>query len=184
MNEQSKRNSLINLLISNKKFLIRILTIIFIIIMILFIDFENFLKSIIDIGFTGTIVFIVVYTTTFLLRTYKLKLIFKGLGYNIPFSVLYFSNGACFAINDLTLGKVGDFVKIFILNDQTNLKLGNSTAGISIERVLDLILLFFISLLILLFLNLGDYTFHFIKTFSRRDKSHQRGLDYSLPVRL
>ncbi|MBD3195012.1 MAG: flippase-like domain-containing protein [Candidatus Lokiarchaeota archaeon] len=149
-----EKRTLFEFLLTNKKIIIGILTMILIVVMLLFVDFLTLVNRIIAFGFAGTLSFIILYTLVFILRTYKLKLIFKGLGHEISFSTIYFSIGACFAINDLTPGKIGDLAKIFIIKDQSELDLGNSTAGVSIERVLDLILLFLISAFALVYLNI------------------------------
>jgi uncharacterized protein (TIRG00374 family) len=124
--------------------------------MIFVVDFPNLISKVILIGFWGTFLFVLAYTIAFHFRAYKLKLIFKGLNQPIKYSTSYFSIGAAFGINDLTPGKVGDLAKIFIIKDQEDIKLSESVAGIAIERVLDLILLFIISCLALVYLYFGN----------------------------
>ena len=109
------------------------------------------------VGILGLILFILSYTAAFLLRSYKLKMIFDGLDTNVSFSTCYFSIGAAFVINDLTPAKLGDFAKIFIIKDKENIRLSESAAAIAIERILDLILLFFISCFALIYLYLTNY---------------------------
>jgi uncharacterized protein (TIRG00374 family) len=125
--------------------------------MVFFVDFPSFIDKIVSVGVVGLIVFIFFYTIAFILRAFKLKLIFKGLDKNIPYSTSYFSIGAAFVINDLTPAKLGDFAKIFIIKDKENIRLSESTAAIAIERILDLILLFFISCLALIYLYLTSF---------------------------
>lgn len=135
-----------------KRLIIGLTTLSLIIFMILFVDFPSFIDRITTFGIWGTLLFIISYSIAFILRTYKLKLIFLGLDQNIRFSTSLFSIGACFVINDLTPGKVGDIAKIFIIKDQEKKRLSESVAAISIERVLDLIFLFLISSFTLLYL--------------------------------
>jgi uncharacterized protein (TIRG00374 family) len=158
MNE-NKSKGFLDWLKRRKRVLIGIVTIILIIFMIYFVDFPNLIQKIITVGFRGLIIFIITYTVAFILRAYKLKLIFKGLNHNIKYTNCLFSTGASFIINDVTPGKLGDFAKIFIIRDEEKIGLGESTAGIAIERVLDLILLFIISCFSLIFLyisNIGE----------------------------
>jgi len=156
MNEESKSKVLIWLK-RNKRLIIGIATILLLIFMIVFVDFLSLIERIVSVGIVGLIVFIISYTIAFILRAYKLKLIFKGLDKNIAYSTSYFSIGSAFVINDLTPAKIGDFAKIFIIKDKENIRLSESAAGIAIERVLDLILLFFISCIALLYLYLTSY---------------------------
>ena len=137
-----------------KRLLIGIVTIILIILMAYFVNFPNLIEKIIAVGIIGLLIFIITYTLAFILRAFKLKMVFKGLNQNVKYTNCLFSTGASFIINDVTPGKLGDIAKIFILNDQENIGLGVSTAGIAVERVLDLILLFIISCFSLIYLYL------------------------------
>jgi len=135
-----------------KRLIIGLTTVFLIIFMIFFVDFPSFIDRITTFGIWGTLLFIISYSVAFILRAYKLKIIFIGLDQNIRFSTSLFSIGACFVINDLTPGKVGDIAKIFIIKDQERKRLSESVAAISIERVLDLIFLFLISSFAFLYL--------------------------------
>lgn len=142
-----------------KRPLIGLATICLIIIMLYLVgvEFPKLIQKIVTIGIWGLLLFILIYTLAFILRAYKLKLIFKGLDQDISYSTAYFSTGASFLINDSTPGKLGDIAKIFIIRDQEGIKLSESVAGIAIERVLDLILLFLISCFALIYLYLGNF---------------------------
>ncbi|MHA1987382.1 MAG: lysylphosphatidylglycerol synthase transmembrane domain-containing protein [Promethearchaeota archaeon] len=142
-----------------KRPLIGLATICLIIIMLYLVgvDLPRLIQKITTIGIWGLVLFIFIYTFAFILRAYKLKLIFKGLDRNISYSTSYFSIGASFLINDSTPGKLGDIAKIFIIRDQEGIKLSESVAGIAIERILDLILLFIISSFALVYLYLGNF---------------------------
>ena len=140
-----------------KRPLIGIATICLIIFMLFLVDFPRLIQKIVTIGIWGLFSFILIYTLAFILRAYKLKLIFKGLDQDISYSTAYFSTGASFLINDSTPGKLGDIAKIFIIRDQEGIKLSESVAGIAIERVLDLILLFLISCFALIYLYIGNF---------------------------
>jgi uncharacterized membrane protein YbhN (UPF0104 family) len=156
MNEVNK-SKFLNWLRRRKRFLIGIATILLLIFMVFFVDFPSLVGKIITIGIVGLIFFTISYTIAFILRSYKLKLIFEGLDVKVAYSTSYFSINAGFVINDLTPAKLGDFAKIFIIKDKENIKLSESAAAIAIERVLDLILLFFISCITLIYLYLTSY---------------------------
>ena len=141
-----------------KRPIIGLATIGLIIFILFLVDFPRLIQKIVTIGIWGLFLFIIIYTLAFILRAYKLKLIFKGLDRDISYSTSYFSTGASFLINDSTPGKLGDLAKIFIIRDQEGIKLSESVAGIAIERVLDLILLFLISSFALIYLYLSNST--------------------------
>jgi len=149
-------NKVISFLKKRKRILIGVITILIIIFMLIIADFSKIILRIRSIGFLGTFLFIFAYSTVFLLRTLKLKLIFRGIDNSINFSTSYFSIGASFVINDFTPGKLGDVAKIFIIKDQEELLLSESVAGIAIERFLDLIFLFIISCGSLLYLYMSN----------------------------
>jgi uncharacterized protein (TIRG00374 family) len=126
--------------------------------MIIIVDFQKLMKKLSMIGLVGTLLFILIYTIAFLLRAYKLKLIFRGLNHPIKYNSSYFSIGTSFFINSITPGQLGDVAKVFILKDQEDIRLSESFAGIAIERVLDFLFLFSFSLftLIFLYLSIGE----------------------------
>ncbi len=156
MNE-NKTKGFFNWLKKRKRIIIGLATIAIIIVMIFLVDFQELIQKIITIGFGGLFLFILAYTLAFIFRAYKLKLIFKGISQEISYSTSFFSTGASFFINGVIPGKVGDFAKMFIIKDQENIKLSESVAGVAIERLLDLILLFGISCFALIFTYMSNY---------------------------
>ncbi|MCP6719110.1 MAG: flippase-like domain-containing protein [Patescibacteria group bacterium] len=151
---KGKDTQLVNWLKKHKRLIVSLATLVLIILIVIFIDFLNILKKISMIGVYGTFLFIILYTSAFLLRAYKLKLIFKCLDQPIKFSLSYFSVGASFLINDITPGQIGDIVKVFILKEQEDIGLSESFTGIAIERVVDFLLLFSINFFALIYLYL------------------------------
>lgn len=150
-------NKILEWLKKRKRLLIGLGTVAIILIMVFLVDFSSLIQKIITIGFWGLFLFVITYTIAFILRAYKMKLIFKGLDHNISYSTSYFSTVASFLINDSTPGKLGDIAKIFIVKDQENMRLSESVAGIAVERILDLLLLFLISCVALIYLYLGNF---------------------------
>lgn len=158
MIEEYKNNFFLRLK-RNKRLLIWIGTVILILFMIFLVDFTNLINKILKIGLWWTFVFIIVYTITFVIRTYRLDLVFKGLDQDISISTSYFSIGISFFLNDLFPAKLGDVAKIGIIKDHEHIKLSESACGITFERVMDFIILFFISSLALIYLyisGIGD----------------------------
>ncbi len=127
-----------------KRIIIGISTIILIILMIYFIDFSLLLVNLSKVSFYGILLIILIYTIVFVLRTYRLKLIFKGLNLQSSFLILLGSFGIGWGINELTPGKIGDLARIeFIHQKENNVSLSKSTCGISIERFIDIFILVF-----------------------------------------
>jgi uncharacterized protein (TIRG00374 family) len=155
--DDENRSKFLSWLKRRKRILIGIATLLLLISMVFIVDFVSLIQKIITIGIIGLILFAIIYTIGFLIRAYKLKLIFMGININIGYSTSYFSTGAGLIVNDLSPGKVGDMVRLFIIKDQENLKLSESVAGIAIERILDFIFIFIISCFALIFLYISNY---------------------------
>lgn len=135
------------------RILIGVSTIVLVIIMIIFVDYKTILENLYKISLIGILLFALTYTTAFVFRTYKLKLIFQGINFDPSFLTLYASIGAGWAINELTPVKIGDLAKIeFIHERDANIHLSKSICAVAIERFIDLIILFSISCLALLYL--------------------------------
>ena len=149
---EEKKIKIIIWLKSKKRILIGLCTIILILFMFIIVDFYDLILKISEIGIWGISFFIILYTMAFIFRAYKLKLIFKGLDQEIKYKTSFFSIGICFFLNDLIPGKLGELAKIGIIKDQEIIKLSESVCGITIERVLDLITLFVVSVVALLYL--------------------------------
>lgn len=155
--EEENRSKFLIWVKRRKRILIGIATLLLLILMVLIVDFVSLIQKILTIGIIGLLLFATIATIGFLIRAYKLKLIFKGINADIGFSTSFFSTGAGLIVNDLAPGRIGDIVRIFIIKDQENLRLSESVAGIAIERILDFILIFIISCFALIFLYISNY---------------------------
>lgn len=142
--------------IITKRILIGISTIILIIIMLLFVDFREIQENLIKISFFGIILFILIYTLSFIIRTIRLKLIFKGLDIQTSYFALFGSFGIGWGINELTPGKIGDLARIEYIHQKENINISKSICGVTIERFIDLIIIFLFSCLTLFFLYFFD----------------------------
>ena len=142
-----------------RRILFGISTIILVIIMVIFVDFKIILDNLTKISLNGILLFALTYTIAFLFRTYKLKLIFQGINLNPPYLTLYGSIGAGWAINELTPAKIGDLAKIeFIHEMEPDISLSKSSCAVAIERFIDLIILFSITCITMLYLYLNNIT--------------------------
>ena len=141
-----------------KRILIGISTIILIFLMITFVDINTLIQDLKKISILGLIFFFIIYSGVFLMRTIRLKMIFKGLNLNSKFINLFGSYGIGWGINELTPGKVGDLVRMEVIRQkEEEISLSKSLCGVGIERVLDLLILFTITsiaLLLMYFLNI------------------------------
>jgi len=138
-----------------KRILAGLSTIILIIIMVIFVDINTIINELHKISFYGLFFFILIYTGVFVMRTIRLKLIFQALNLNVSYLTLYGSYGIGWGINELTPGKIGDLVRIeAIRQKESNISLSKSLCGIGIERVIDLLLLFSITCIALIFMYL------------------------------
>ncbi len=142
-----------------RRILFGVFTIILIVFMIIFIDYNTILENLCRISIIGILLFIMTYTAAFFFRTYKLKIIFQGINLNPSFLTIYSAIGAGWAINELTPAKIGDLAKIeFIHERNPNIRLSKSICAVAIERFIDLIILFSISCIALLCLYLNNIT--------------------------
>lgn len=125
--------------------------------MLIFIDLEQIITHLIKISFLGSAVFFLIYLIVFLLRALRLKIIFKSLKKDVKYSLLLASYGIGWSLNELTPAKVGDLARMESINIKNkNISMSKSLCGISIERVIDLLVLFVISGISLLILYFND----------------------------
>ena len=125
--------------------------------MLIFIDLEQIFAHLIKVSFLGSFTFFVIYLVVFLLRAFRLKFIFKGLEKNVDYSLILASYGIGWSLNELTPAKIGDLARVEAINIKNqNLSVSKSLCGISIERVVDLLVLFLISAISLLILYLNN----------------------------
>ena len=139
------------------KVIIGIITIILILLMFYFIDFRLILSNFSKISIYGIILFVLIYTITFILRAYRLKFILQGLNSDASFLNLFGSFGIGWGINEIIPGKFGDLVRLeFIRQKERNLNRSKILCGISIERFIDLAILLLITIFTLLYLYFYD----------------------------
>lgn len=129
-----------------KRTLIGVSTIVLIIIMVIFIDFQVIVENLNKITIWGILLFVLVYSVAFFLRTIRLKQIFKSFNYNTSFLTLFCTYGIGWGINDITPGKIGDFVRIELIREKEHgIGLSKSICGVAIERIIDIVILFLIT---------------------------------------
>lgn len=143
--------------IRTKRVLIGFTTIFLIILMILYVDLQTIVDNLKKISFLGLFLFTLVYTLSFIFRSYKLKLIFQGINLNPKYSTIYRAIGAGWAINEITPAKLGDLAKIeYIHQKEPGCPFSKCLCGLIIDRVIDLIILFSISCFALLLMYINN----------------------------
>ncbi|MFX1275776.1 MAG: flippase-like domain-containing protein [Promethearchaeota archaeon] len=135
-----------------------IITIILIAIVLLFININSIIDYLKAISIFGLVLFFLIYTGVFIMRTIRLKIIFQGLNLETSFYNLYGSYGIGWIVNELIPFKFGDLVRMEVIRQkEKHATLSKSLSGVGIERVLDLLILFSvtcISLFIMYFLGI------------------------------
>ncbi len=125
--------------------------------MLYFIDFSLIIRNITKISIYGIVLFVLIYSLTFILRTYRLKIIFRGLNSDASFLNLFGSFGIGWGVNEIIPGKFGDLVRLeFIRQKENNLNRSKILCGISIERFTDLAILLLITSFTLLYLYFNE----------------------------
>ncbi|MFX0040670.1 MAG: YbhN family protein [Promethearchaeota archaeon] len=143
--------------IKTKRIIIGCFTILIIILMIIFVDYQTIFQNLQRISLVGIILFCVTYTIAFIFRTYKLKLVFKGINFNPSYFTIYGAIGTGWAINEITPAKIGDIAKMeYIHQKETSLPFSKCFCAVIIERFIDLIILFSITCFTLIFIYLSN----------------------------
>ena len=136
-----------------KRILIWCVTLVIIVIMIIFVDFETILLNIQKISGIGIILFVLVYTIAFIFRALKLKIVFRGINSDVKYMTIYGAIGTGWAINELTPAKLGDLAKMeYIRQKESHIPLSKSLCAVLIDRFIDLIILFTITCCTLIYL--------------------------------
>lgn len=103
------------------------------------------------------LVFVAVYTLSFVLRAARWKVIVDAAGGNVSiFRLMTINFSGCF-VNEVTPAKVGDLLRISLLSSRGGMSLGESTSTIAVERALDVISIALIASAILFAANLAPF---------------------------
>ncbi|HDZ18215.1 MAG TPA: flippase-like domain-containing protein [archaeon] len=146
--------------VKTKRIIIGCLTILIIIVMIIFVDYKTIFNNLKEISLLGIFLFCLTYTIAFIFRTYKLKLVFRGINLDPKFYTIYGAIGTGWAINELTPAKIGDLAKIeFIHQKEANLHLSKCACAVLIERFIDFIILFSITCFTLILIYISEITY-------------------------
>ncbi len=146
--------------LKTKRIIIGCCTILIIFLMIIFVDYQNIFVNLKRISLAGIILFCATYTAAFIFRTYKLKLIFKGININPSYLTIYGAIGAGWAINELTPAKIGDIAKMeYIHQKEFSFPFSKCFCAVLIERFIDLIILFSITCFTLVLIYISDFSY-------------------------
>lgn len=143
-----------------KRLLIGCATIVIILLMIVYVDFTTILNNLQQISILGIVLFSLTYTVAFIFRTLKLKLVFNGINIEPSFFTIYGAIGTGWAINELTPAKLGDLAKMeYIRQKETNIPLSKSLCAVLIDRFIDLIILFTITCITLIYIYFSGVSY-------------------------
>ncbi|MHA1192180.1 MAG: lysylphosphatidylglycerol synthase transmembrane domain-containing protein [Promethearchaeota archaeon] len=143
-----------------KRLLIGCATVVIILLMIVYVDFTTILNNLQQISVIGIFFFSLTYTVAFIFRTLKLKLVFNGINIEPSFFTIYGAIGTGWAINELTPAKLGDLAKMeYIRQKETNIPLSKSLCAVLIDRFIDLIILFTITCITLVYIYFSGVSY-------------------------
>lgn len=143
-----------------KRLLIGCATIVIILLMIVYVDLTTILNNLQQISILGIVLFSLTYTVAFIFRTLKLKLVFNGINIEPSFFTIYGAIGTGWAINELTPAKLGDLAKMeYIRQKETNIPLSKSLCAVLIDRFIDLIILFTITCITLIYIYFSGVSY-------------------------
>lgn len=116
-----------------------IATAIVLVFLIQYIGLDLILYLIKNLNLYWIMVFVGVYTFTFVLRAVRWVSIVKATDHNIsvPYTITMLWSG--WFVNEVTPAKIGDFVRIYLLYDkEKEMSLGESTSTVAVERIFDI----------------------------------------------
>ncbi|MFW9772685.1 MAG: lysylphosphatidylglycerol synthase transmembrane domain-containing protein [Candidatus Thorarchaeota archaeon] len=143
-----------------KRIIIGCVTIVIIILMIIYVDFQNLIINLQSISFFGIFLFSATYTVAFIFRALKLKVTFNAINLNPRYLTIYGAIGTGWAINELTPAKLGDIAKMeYIHQRESNFRLSKCLVAVLIDRFIDLIILFSITCFTLLYIYLMNISY-------------------------
>lgn len=136
-----------------KRIIIGCVTIVIIILMIVYVDFQKIIINLQKISILGIFLFSITYTVAFVFRALKLQTTFKAIKLKPRYLTIYGAIGTGWAINELTPAKLGDIAKMeYIHQRESNVRLSKSVVAVLIDRFIDLIILFSITCFTLIYI--------------------------------
>lgn len=140
-----------------KRIIIGCVTILIIVLMIIYVDFQDILANLERISIVGIMVFCLIYTAAFIFRALKLKIVFNSMNLQPSYLTIYGAIGTGWAINELTPAKLGDIAKMeYIHQRENNFRLSKCLCAVLIDRFIDLIILFSITCLALVYILINN----------------------------
>jgi uncharacterized protein (TIRG00374 family) len=140
-----------------KRIIIGCVTILIIVLMIIYVDFQDILANLERISIIGIMLFCLIYTVAFIFRALKLKIVFNSMNLQPSYWTIYGAIGTGWAINELTPAKLGDIAKMeYIHQRESNFRLSKCLCAVLIDRFIDLIILFSITCLALFYIIINN----------------------------
>jgi len=143
-----------------KRIIIGCVTLVIIILMIVYVDFQNIINNLQRVSILGILLFTLTYTLAFIFRALKLKITFNAINLEPKYLTIYGAIGTGWAINELTPAKLGDIAKMeYIHQRETNFRLSKCLCAVLIDRFIDLIILFVITCFTLIYIFISNITY-------------------------
>ncbi|MFX0085610.1 MAG: YbhN family protein [Candidatus Hodarchaeota archaeon] len=124
--------------------LIYITTILVLIILIIFIDPQNLVLSLLNLGIWAILGLVLLYIIDLTVRVYRWKLLLQVQGVNLPVQTLIMPVVSALAINLFTIARAGEAVRVFALKRNYEVRYSDTISSIVIEQVLSIIGLLFV----------------------------------------
>ncbi len=155
--------------LSKKNILLIALTIVIILFMIFYIGVAEFVEQLGSLNYFYIFLMYVTYTIQFLVRALSWYLIAKDLKSRAPYSLLYYSLGVGWMLNEIVPAKMGDLVRVQIVAKNTNQSFGTAAASVTLQRLIDLLIVLTTGALlifIVIWMQGDDEGFDYMQVFS------------------
>jgi uncharacterized protein (TIRG00374 family) len=129
------------------------ISIIILLMILVFINPENLIQNLFDLGIWGLTILFVLYLIDLFIRTYRWKLLLIAQGVNIPVKSLILPVSSALAINLFTIARAGEAVRVFSLKRNHGTKYSDTLSSIVIEQVLSIIGLLIVTTASLFFIG-------------------------------
>ncbi len=124
--------------------LIYISTICVLVILIIFINPQKLILSLLNLGFWAILGLVLLYIIDLAVRVYRWKILLRVQGVDLPLQTLVMPVVSALAINLFTIARAGEAVRIFALKRNNDVKYSDTISSIVIEQVLSIVGLLFV----------------------------------------
>ncbi|MFX0207053.1 MAG: YbhN family protein, partial [Candidatus Hodarchaeota archaeon] len=118
--------------------LIYAVTLLILIFLILFVNPENLVNSMIQLGFWGILILGVLYIIDLIIRAFRWKFLLIAQGIHLSVKSLILPVASALAINLFTIARAGEFARLYALKRNNNTKYSDTLSSIVIEQILSI----------------------------------------------